>query len=78
MPQTSFADIRAHFPGTAIGPYFDVAARGLMPAGARAALNRMLDDHENGTLDKHAAFDKIEETRGLFAQLIRCKPDEVA
>jgi selenocysteine lyase/cysteine desulfurase len=78
LSHSEFVQARSSFPGAALGPYLDTAARGLMPAAARAALDRMLDQHLFGTLDKAAAFDKVEETRALFAALIKCSPDEVA
>ena len=60
------------------GPYFDIAARGLIPRAARAAIDRMLDDQQTGALDKKAAFILVEDTRRLFAQLVGATPDEIA
>jgi cysteine desulfurase/selenocysteine lyase len=73
-----FAQVRAAFPGAATSPYLDVSARSLLPRGARAAFDAYLDDNVAGTLDKKAMFDGIEETRRLFAALIRAEPDEIA
>src|SRR5580693_4238411 len=73
-----FARIRDRFPGTRTGPYLDVAARGLLYDGARAALDAYLDRNIAGTLDKSALFAEVERTRGLLATLVRAEPDEIA
>ncbi|MFM0303653.1 aminotransferase class V-fold PLP-dependent enzyme [Paraburkholderia sediminicola] len=73
-----WADVRTQFPGTAAGPYIDVAGRSLFFEGGRAALNAHLDTLTAGTVNKLALFETVEETRRLFASLIRCTPDEVA
>ena len=78
MPQNVFAIARSYFPGAENGPYLDVAARGLLYSGARAAIDKMLDHQQAGTLDKNFAFEKVEETRALFAALIKSTPDEIA
>jgi len=74
----AFVEIRRGFPGAAAGPYLDVAARGLLHSATRAAIDAMLDQQSAGALDKKAAFAKVEETRALFAALIRATPDEIA
>jgi len=73
-----FAAIRRRFAGTTRGPYFDVAARGLMSHASRAALERHLQDAAEGTVDKKALFAQVEKTRGLFAALIGSAPKDVA
>jgi selenocysteine lyase/cysteine desulfurase len=73
-----FAAIRRHFTGTERGPYFDVAARGLMSRASRTALDRHLQDASEGTIDKKALFAQVEKTRGLFASLIGGAPKDVA
>jgi cysteine desulfurase/selenocysteine lyase len=73
-----FARVRESFPGTRTGPYLDVAARGLLYDGARAALDAYLEQNAAGTLDKGKLFAAVEKTRGLFASLIRATPDEIA
>jgi cysteine desulfurase/selenocysteine lyase len=78
LDQDTFATVRNLFPGALAGPYLDVAARGLLYPGGRAAIDAMLDQQSAGTLDKKAVFAKVEETRALFAALIRATPDEIA
>jgi cysteine desulfurase/selenocysteine lyase len=78
MRHVDLATVRSLFPGAESGPYLDTAARGLLYSGARAAIDAVLDVQEAGTLDKKVSFDTIETTRALFAELIRCAPDEVA
>ena len=78
MDHGAFVEIRRGFPGAAAGPYLDVAARGLLHSATRAAIDAMLDQQSAGALDKKAAFAKVEETRALFAALIRATPDEIA
>jgi selenocysteine lyase/cysteine desulfurase len=78
VPQNDLTSVRNQFPGTASGPYLDVAARGLLHSGARAAIDRSLDQQQAGTLDKKHAFDTVEHTRALFARLINATPDEIA
>jgi cysteine desulfurase / selenocysteine lyase len=73
-----FAAIRRHFAGTRLGPYFDVAARGLMSQASRSALERHLQEATEGTIDKPALFAQVEKTRALFASLIGSAPQHVA
>ena len=73
-----FAAIRADFSGTKRGPYLDVAARGLLCAAGRAALEDHLSDAAEGTIDKKALFAKVEQARHLFASLIGSAPEEIA
>ncbi len=74
----SFSAVPGLFPGVMTSPYLDTAARGLLYAGARAAIDAMLDQQAAGALDKKQAFATAETTRALFAKLIRCAPHEVA
>ena len=78
MPRPTLATVRSLFPGAENGPYLDTAARGLLYAGARAAIDQILDHQQAGTLDKKQVFQVAETTRSLFAELIKCNPDEVA
>ncbi len=78
MTQNAFAIARRKFPGAESGPYLDAAARALLYSGARAAIDGLLDHRQAGTLDKKALFETVEKTRGLFAALIKCTPDEIA
>ncbi len=73
-----WAEVRSRFPGAATGPYLDVSARSLLFEDGRAALNAHLEALATGTLDKATMFETVEETRRLFAKLIRCTPEEVA
>ncbi|MDA0662607.1 MAG: aminotransferase class V-fold PLP-dependent enzyme [Proteobacteria bacterium] len=56
----------------------NVAARGLMTTGSRAAIDRMLDARLYGEADKAAMFDIIESSRRRYAALINADPDEIA
>lgn len=71
-------DCSVLFPGTRGHTYLSTCTRGLLPVPAREALNRHLEDLQNGTTDKKALFDCVERVRSSFASLIRCEADEVA
>ena len=75
---TGLAAARREFPGTDNWIYFETSARGLVPAGARDAVARYLDDriHEGG--DKRTMLVPLERARARFAKLIHAEPDEVA
>ena len=73
-----FASLRTQFPGTSRSTYMNVAARGLMTTGSRAAIDRMLDARLYGEADKAAMFDIIESSRRRYAALINAEPDEIA
>ncbi len=77
-PLTQFSALRREFPGTGKWIYFETSARGLMPAGAREAVARYLDDriYEGGA--KATMLDTLERVRGKFARLIGAAPDEIA
>src|SRR5262249_55560266 len=77
-PVTRFAALRTSFAGALQGPYMDVAARSLLYAGARAALDSYLDASATGRLNKTGMFAAVEKTRSLFAQLIGADADEIA
>src|SRR3954469_15593453 len=78
QPLTSLAGIRREFPGTDKWIYFETSARGLMPAGARDAVMRYLDDRilEGGA--PATMLDRLESVRAKFAQMIGAEADEVA
>src|SRR3954464_7384054 len=78
QPLTSLAGIRREFPGTDKWIYFETSARGLMPAGARDAVMRYLDDRilEGGAPE--TMLDMLESVRAKFARLIGADADEVA
>lgn len=75
---TAMGDARALFAGAQNQIYFDVAARGMMPATARTALDGHLDDLVAGRADKRAMFATAERVRAKFARLINSAPDEIA
>lgn len=77
-PLTQLAAIRREFPGTDNWIYFETSARGLVPAGARDAVARYLDDRilEGGA--KRTMLDALERARARFAKLIHAEPDEIA
>lgn len=72
------AQARAQFPGTRDLVYLDTASRGLLPATAKAAIDRQVDLHVQGRVDKAQMFDLIERVRKRYAGLIRAQPDEIA
>ena len=78
VPLAQLAAIRREFPGAEKWIYFETSARGLMPAGARDAVARYLDDRilEGGT--KATMLDVLERVRGKFARLIGAKADAAA
>lgn len=77
-PLQQLAAIRCEFPGTDKWIYFETSARGLLPAGAREAVARYLDDRilEGGS--RKTMLDVLERVRGKFARLIGAEPDEIA
>jgi cysteine desulfurase / selenocysteine lyase len=77
-PLQQLAAVRREFPGTDKWIYFETSARGLLPAGAREAVARYLDDRilEGGA--PATMLDMLERVRGKFARLIGADPDEVA
>jgi len=77
-PPTQLTALRRAFPGTDKWIYFETSARGLMPAGARDAVARYLDDriYEGGATA--TMLDALERVRGKFARLIGAAPDEIA
>ena len=77
-PLQQLAAIRREFPGTDKWIYFETSARGLLPAGARDAVARYLDDRilEGGS--KATMLDVLERVRGKFARLIGADADEIA
>ena len=77
-PLQQLAEIRREFPGTDKWIYFETSARGLLPAGAREAVARYLDDRilEGGS--RTTMLDVLERVRGKFAHLIGAEPDEIA
>lgn len=80
MPPNSdrFAAVRRQFAGTQRGPYCDVAARGLMSAASRDALENYLEQATCGTIHKPALFAAAEKARGLFASLIGTETQNIA
>lgn len=69
--------VRSRFPGAEEGPYLDLSGRSLLFEDGRTALNAHLDALSVGLVDKGALFEAVESTRALFADLIRCEPDEI-
>lgn len=75
---SDIAALRAKFPGAARGVYMDTAARGLLSADSRAAIDALLEDRLQGAGDKGAMFGLIERVRERYARLINAEPDEIA
>lgn len=71
-------DLSFLFPGVRESTYLSTCTRGLLPAPAREAVEAHLAGLESGRTDKGALFAAVERTRGGFARLVRCRPDEVA
>jgi cysteine desulfurase/selenocysteine lyase len=69
--------VRSRFPGAETGPYLDVSGRSLLFEDGRTALNAHLDALSAGAVDKAALFKAVENTRELFATLVRSTPDEI-
>lgn len=70
--------LRAKFPGASRSVYMDTAARGLLSADSRAAIDAMLDDRLYDGGDKSAMFDLIGRARERYARLINAEVDEIA
>ena len=75
---TGLAAVRREFPGTDNWIYFETSARGLVPAGARDAVARYLDDRILEGGDKRTMLEPLERARAAFARLIHAEPDGVA
>ncbi len=75
---SNIASLRGRFPGATHGIYMNTAARGLLTAESRAAIDRMLDDRQFDGGDKGAMFGTIERVREGYARLINAEPDEIA
>lgn len=71
-------DLISMFPGVHNGVYMDVAARGLLPLRSKDAVDKILDQRINGSMDKTKMFKLIENTRKRYAKLINAEIDEVA
>ena len=72
------AQARSHFPATQDCTYLDLGGRGILSKEVRAAIEAHLDDATYGKVDKDRLFEKTEEARNRFAQLINADPDEIA
>ena len=77
-PQMSLAAARERFPGTRKCIYFETSAWGLIPAGARVAMDRCVDIQADGDFDKDFAGEIVERTRAKFAALVHADADEIA
>jgi cysteine desulfurase/selenocysteine lyase len=71
------AQARSHFPGMEDCTYLDLGGRGLLSKEVRAAIEAHLDEAMYGKVDKDRLFEKTEEARNRFAQLINAEPDEI-
>lgn len=72
------SSIRCEFPGTGKWTYLDTSAHGLMPVGARDAVERYLDDciHQGGA--NATMRETLDRVRGKFARLIGAESGEIA
>ena len=80
-PITEFNTIaaaRANYPALERWTYMDLAGRGVLSRGVRAAVDAQLDERMMNGGDKEKFFALIERTRAKFAQLINAEPDEIA
>lgn len=71
------AQARSHFPAMEDCTYLDLGGRGILSREVRAAIEAHLDDAMYGKVDKDRLFEKTEEARNRFAQLINAEPDEI-
>lgn len=74
----AIAAARTSYPALERWTYMDVAGRGVLSRGVRAALDAHLDGRMLDGGDKPRYFGLIEETRARFAQLINAETDEIA
>ena len=73
QPATEFSTIaaaRANYPALERWTYMDLAGRGVLSRGVRAAVDAQLDERMMNGGDKVKFFEMIERVRGKFAQLI--------
>ncbi len=80
-PVTEFSTIaaaRANYPALERWTYMDLAGRGVLSRGVRAAVDAQLDERMFNGGDKEKFFALTERARGKFAQLINAEPDEIA
>lgn len=71
-------EIRRLFPGTDGRVYLNIAAKGLVPTTVRDAVSEYMDRQVEGTADKDALREGIDEVRATLAHLIGADADEVA
>ena len=69
---------RRNYPALERWTYMDVAGRGVLSCGVRAAIDAQLDERMMNGADKDKFFALIERARSKFAQLINAEPDEIA
>lgn len=74
---TPLAQARSHFPAMEDLTYLDLGGRGLLSIEVRAAIEAHLEEAMYGKMDKDRLFEKTEEARNRFAQLINAEPDEI-
>ena len=70
--------MRSKFPGATGSIYFDTASRGLIPVEAKIAIDEQIDLRIQGDIQKPKMFELIERVRGLYADLVGARPDEIA
>jgi cysteine desulfurase/selenocysteine lyase len=73
-----FSTARREFSALERWTYMDLAGRGVLSRGVRAAIDGQLDERQMNGGDKEKFFALIERARGKFAQLINADTDEVA
>lgn len=78
MAEDEFAIARRDYPALEHGPYFDVAARGILSRTVRRAIDWQLDDAMLHGGRKQLWMEQLEATRARFARLIRAEVDEIA
>ncbi len=71
-------EARSHFPALERWTYLDLGGRGVLSREVRAALDAHLDERTFNGLDKDLMFQRTEQVRGQFAQLINASSDEIA
>lgn len=78
MTDEAVTNARAQFRAARDCIYMNVSVRGLLPEATRAAVERYLDRHADGSWDKAEMFAAVESAREKFARLIHAHPGEVA
>lgn len=78
MTKLAVSDARRLFSGAERSTYMNVGVRGLLSTVVREAVEKYLDEHEQGAWDKQEMLATVERARESFARLINAEADEIA